>query len=430
MTTNRFLTVLCLLILSVINRVHAQDYTAYLRQHQIAFAPDEPLSFSQFDAAFYKNRIFLLGEPHGYATTQTIDLTLLKHLNQRTGLRNYLAEMDFAQADLVNQYLQTGQTALLDSLFYNFRRQTNAGTSQWGNQEFYDKIVAIRTYNQTQPAANHIRFIGVDWFQNKGRYAVALLKHIGNQSLTTPTNRPALDSLRTLLTGDSLSLGKLLPLTASIRRDLAANPAYYRQLLGNNAVPFSLFFELLNCATDKLNRDQVAARMTLFYSEQLHLEQEKLYGLWGYAHILQAGTGKQATFSGLLAKAGQTVITMATMFKDSKMLVHRDHLPFFLRKGNDLLCEVSALNADGKVFKVDHFDDLTSVNNPASVTLFRLDAPDSPYRQTLRLVKTGGLTGTKIEPYSLTPTVTTDYFQYVFLVKDSPAVHLWQPVVR
>ncbi|MBO0949007.1 hypothetical protein [Fibrella forsythiae] len=74
------------------------------------------------------------------------------------------------------------------------------------------------------------------------------------------------------------------------------------------------------------------------------------------------------------------------------------------------------------VFKVDKFDDVDAHNPANQLTLFKLDVPDSPHWQTLRLVKTVGMTGTKVSPYELVPTVTTDYFQYVFVIKNLPCV--------
>lgn len=401
MHTHLFLPSLLLLVSLFSPSATAQDYQAYLRQHATAFHPDEPASYALFDSAFYENDVFMLGEVHGYAAPQVLDLALLKHLNQRTGLRYYLAEMDLAQAELVNQYLQTGEKAPLDSLFRGFLLQTNAGTSQWGNREFYAKIVAIRVYNQTRPEALRIQFLGVDWFQQPGMFALPLLKRIVQRCILPDSGDPLLDSLRQLTTGDSLKLGRLLPLSRRILADNASRPAVYRQLFGEQLSAIRQFFTMLTYANTGLSRDDLAARLTGFLVEDRGLSAEKLYGLWGHTHILRAGVGRQATFSGLLAQSGRRVVTMATLFKDSQMLVHRDHLPFFLRKDGQTFSRVGTLNADGPVFKTDGFREVDALSPANQATLFKLDAADSPYRTTLRLVKTGGVTGTKIQPYAL-----------------------------
>jgi Erythromycin esterase len=399
----------------------------YLRDNHRPFDPAESGSYALFDSAFYAADVFMLGENHGYAAPQTIDLALLKHLNQRVGLRYYLAEMDVAQADLVNLYLTTGQKNSLDSLFRGFQAQTLAGTSQWGNRQFYDKIVGIRTYNLTRPDSLRIRFLGVDWFQHEGSVAIDWLRQTVQQRLsaTATAANPVLDSLRLLMQQPTTTLGKLRPLAARVRADYQAHPANYAALLGDRLLTFRQIFEMLPYAGQGITRDEVAARLIQFLTTELHLEHEKLYGLWGYTHVLQAGVNKSVTLSGLLAKAGRRVVTMPIMFKDSRMLVHSDHVPFMFRKKGETFVEMDYLNADGRIFGVDGFRELLPVTTDNQTTLIKLDAPGSPYRNRLTLVNVGGLTGTKIAPNDADHTVTTDYFQYVFVVRNSPAVSLW-----
>jgi hypothetical protein len=400
----------------------------YLRVNHRPFAPAEPDSYALFDSAFYAADVFMLGENHGYAAPQTIDLALLKHLNQRVGLRYYLAEMDVAQAELVNQYLLTGQPVYLDSLFRGFLAQTVAGTSQWGNRQFYGKLVAIRAYNQTRPDSLRIRFLGVDWFQRGGSLTIDWLRQTMRQKLSVPATGPAdpvLDSLRLIMQRPTVTLGKLLPLAPRLRADYQANPAIYAALLGDRLLTFRQIFEMLPYSGQGITRDEVAARLTQFLTTERHLEYEKLYGLWGYTHVLQAGANKSATLSGLLVKAGRKVVTMPIMFKDSRMLLHRDYVPFMFRKKGETFVEMDYLDADGRIFGVDGFRDLLPVTTENQTTLIKLDAPDSPYRTKLSLVKVGGFTGTKVAPNDPEHSVTTDYFQYVFVVCNSPAVSLW-----
>jgi len=113
------------------------------------------------------------------------------------------------------------------------------------------------------------------------------------------------------------------------------------------------------------------------------------------------------------------------MMKDSRMLVHRDHVPFMFRKAGQEFVEMTYLDADGRVFGIDGFFELLPVTQANQTTLIKLNAPGSPYTNGQKLIKVGGLTGTKIKPDETSNTVTTDYFQYVFVVRDSPAVTLW-----
>jgi hypothetical protein len=410
--------------LLVFKPVSAQDMTSYLRQNSLSFDTAQASSFRLFDSAFYQNDVFLLGEIHGFAATQGIDLALLKHLNKRVGLRYYLAEMDCGQAALLNTYLDTGNRFLLDSLFRCFLKQTQMGSSQWGNQQFYDKLVRIRDYNQTLPLDARIRFLGVDWFQSNGQLAIPLLKQIVAHRPTTP--HTLLDSLRLLVVQDSnLSLKKLFPFASRINADCAAHKEQYKAILGHELLAFRQFFQTLACASNKMSRDDIAAHMTRFIIDELGLMNEKLYGLWGSTHILQAGVNNQQTFSGLLKAAGRRVLTINTLYKDSEVLLHRDAVPFVFRKKGQQFVRSKYLNSDGPVFKIDGFSNLEPVCAPNTTTLIRLDAPQSPYLKTVSLVKMSGITGSKITPNDPDHNVTTSFFQYVFVVRNSPAVDLW-----
>ncbi|GAB2519898.1 TraB/GumN family protein [Spirosoma aerophilum] len=413
-----------ILLLLVFRSVSAQDMTTYLRQNSLPFDSAQASSFQLFDSAFYQNDVFLLGEIHGVAATQGIDLTLLKHLNKRVGLRYYLAEMDCGQAALLNAYLDTGNRGLLDSLFRCFLKQTHAGSSQWGNQQFYDKLVHIQAYNQTLPPNARIQFLGVDWFQSNGQLAVPMLKQLVAHCPTTP--HTLLDSLRLLVVQDSsLSLKKLFPFAGRINADYAAHQDQYKAVFGNQLLAFRQFFRTLAYANNKMSRDDIAAQMTRFIIDELGLVHEKLYGLWGTTHILQAGVNNQQTFSGLLKAAGRRVVTINTLYKDSEVLLHRDAVPFIFRKKGQEFVRSKYLNSDGPVFKIDGFSSLEPVCAPNTTTLIRLDAPNSPYLKTISLVKMSGITGSKVTPNDPEHNVTTSFFQYVFVVRNSPAVDLW-----
>ncbi len=407
--------------------VTAQDIPTYLRQNSLVFTGSQPASYQLFDSTFYQNEIFLLGEVHGYAVPQQIDLALIKHLHERVGLRYYLAEMDMGQAALLNGYMDTGNPMLLDSLFQGFLAQTYAGTSQWGNQQFYDKLVSIQTYNQTLPVDKHIRFLGVDWFQSKNKVAVSYIKQIVQERITAPVLNPLLDSLRILVAQDSLNLKKLAPFASRVNTDYTLHKEDYQLIFGNQLLNFRQFFETLSCADRKMSRDDVAAHMTQFLIRELGLEHEKLYGLWGMTHILQAGVNQQQTFSGLLKSAGKRVVSLQILYKDSEMLIHRSAVPFVFRKRGEEFVRMKNLNSDGPVFKTEGFSDLEPFCQPNAVTLFRLNRPGSPYTSALHLVKVGGMTGSKIKPNEAERTVTTDYFQYAFVVLNSPSVELWKP---
>jgi hypothetical protein len=91
----------------------SDSHQAYLKKNMEQIALDSSPTFQIFDQEFYQNQVILLGETHGYQVPQELDFVILKHLNARAGVRNYLAEVDYCQAWFLNKYLRTGNENFL-----------------------------------------------------------------------------------------------------------------------------------------------------------------------------------------------------------------------------------------------------------------------------------------------------------------------------
>jgi erythromycin esterase-like protein len=152
---------------------------------------NEP-QFQLFDEAFYQNQLFFLGESHGVQRLQLLDFALLRHLNQRAGVRYYLAEVDCAKAYYLNDYLRTGDEETLGRVFVSWVRTQ----AQWGNADFVEKIRRIRHLNLTLPAARRIRFVGIDGLQDAALMAdyLAALRTTGRP--LSPVLTSCLDSVQ------------------------------------------------------------------------------------------------------------------------------------------------------------------------------------------------------------------------------------------
>ena len=101
-------------------------------------------------------QIIMLGETHGMPVNNDLDLALLRWLHHSAGVRVYLSEFGHATAFLINRYFETGDEHLLDVFFGAAR-----GTQIW-NREYRDFFVRFRQWNASLPAADRVRFVGVD----------------------------------------------------------------------------------------------------------------------------------------------------------------------------------------------------------------------------------------------------------------------------
>ena len=157
---------------------------------------------------------------------------------------------------------------------------------------------------------------------------------------------------------------------------------------------------------------------------QPSLNREKFYGLFGYYHVLQAEIGHKDTypFAAKLKRSaylGPTAIrSLICLSLESNMYMPAT-ISDYPSPPNE---QLGWFNADGPLALVNGIEDLKSSSQVNSLTLFRLDGAQSPYRTGQRLLGVRStLMGDNILP-STTTRPTTDYYQYVVLVRGSKAL--------
>ncbi|UPZ16254.1 hypothetical protein [Flavobacterium humidisoli] len=167
----------------------------------------------------------------------------------------------------------------------------------------------------------------------------------------------------------------------------------------------------------KGSRDDAMVRNFENSIKKRHLENEKFYGLFGYFHTLQKKTESgRATFAAGLKDSGVKVTSMVSYTIDSEMYLPK--IPQFPTPENE---KVDWINADGPLMLVKGINDVKELSKPESITLFKLNAKNSPYlkSQNFITVKSRAF-GENIVP--LKDASATDYFQYVFLLRNSAAL--------
>ncbi len=132
----------------------------YLNDHKYVFSGNSSDAIPVFDETFYNNKVFMLGENHGFAAVQKIDELLFKHLNQKIGLRYYIGEMDSIRAKRLTQFLsaETKDTALLAQVV----RDIKIRIPQQSSVELYQKWMNMYDYNQTLPDSLKLEVLGID----------------------------------------------------------------------------------------------------------------------------------------------------------------------------------------------------------------------------------------------------------------------------
>lgn len=106
--------------------------------------------------------MFLLSESHGYYKPHEVDFELFKHINQKNGVRYYLAEIDYSQAHYLNQFLNTGDEALLKNIYQYWHNQQ----AQWSCKAGFEKWKKMYAYNKTLPAGKKVKVLELDEAQD------------------------------------------------------------------------------------------------------------------------------------------------------------------------------------------------------------------------------------------------------------------------
>ena len=170
-------------------------------------------------------------------------------------------------------------------------------------------------------------------------------------------------------------------------------------------------------ATTTIKRD--AAMMMNFknYISKLKLQNEKFYGLFGVFHTLQSeiASGPQP-FATQLKEVAIKTTTFVSYPIDSAMFLPKN--PNYPSPPDEKL---AWMNADGPLMLVKGINDLKELSVPYNTTLFKINGAKSPYYKSKNLISVKSRAfAEKIEPTK--GTNTTDYFQYVFLIRNSKAL--------
>lgn len=298
-----------------------------------------------FGDDFYENRLFMLGEMHGYARVQSLDLALLTHLNKRLGIRYYMAELDPATAMIFNHALRTGDDEALVAVFNIWHDERQ---SQWGNLDFLEKVLSIRDLNSSLPAPQKIYFVGVDGPPKE-------------KFITLAQALPSLEEDPTYRTNQML-------LAASISR--GDSKGRYSHILTNIA--------LMNEA----------------------LPNTKFYGLWGFSHTNKVGTNGTLSLANYLNKGtnkippvfkGQVGTITTLCVADCSNMMPSGSFPGIPRpKNGEFYTEVPMSFDNTYMFRTRGIGNAKSVMGESSNMLFDMNNPGSPYLRGSALVGSTG----------------------------------------
>lgn len=398
---------------------------AYLKSNAFPVDLDAavPFTISEHDLG---KRLILLGEVHGMTIGQDLDFAMLRMLNAKQGVRNYVGEFDVAQAAAFNAYLASGDETSLRRVF-KFWLDEGA---QWGNKEFLAKIRRVKELNATLPAEKQIRFIGVDRVQDMPLMA----EHLGALLARTPPETwPGHAKLSAALNApDARTLNKAsapLPQAAvEAARTMPANPPE-----GADPAVWAALFETVSALSDRAlvkGREATIVASLERLARDPALASERFYGFWGQFHVLDAVVSGAKPMVRLLNEGTSpfkdNILSINILNVSSHMMIPAKGLPEGMRPKEPSVVFPYSLDSP-LLLNVNGINDLIAASK-GRLTLFKLNGAGSPFPGTSRLGEVGGLMG-MMQPFTVDgpsagPNGST---QYTILAKDSPALTVLTP---
>lgn len=351
-------------------------------------------------------RLYVAGEQHGIGENQLLEYAFLTQLHRRAGVRVYFQELPYSASVLLDRYLRTGDEQTLERAFRGF-----AGTYS-DSRELVRLYRRLRSYNDALEPDDRIRVVGFD-IEHQPRTAFAVAADLVGDRPAPAPHGGLFDRLRRTAARADVASGAV---TAETYRTLADRTA---QAISGNRVRFEeslgaeRSFELELIMSNVVNLFEARAaeqngewnrvRDRMMYENALALlermpGEESLFGQWGLNHVFQAKEFGVDWLAARLATdpasplAGR-VVSITYAYEDAQQMGkggrHPQPLTTYRPDPGTMTCVAEA-----------------------KYTLFRLDAPDSPYASQLRWMHA-----------TPRPTegVTTDYFQYVVLIRDGTA---------
>lgn len=232
-----------------------------------------------------KYEVYLTGEVHGVDLSYEAQKYITKYLVETQGVKYILLENSTSIAELLNQYLKTGDEELLKKVMLNYE-----GSPDY-NQGLNDLYKFYYEYNKQLPEAKKLTFVGIDIEHNMKvacLYINNLVKDLGD-----PPQEIQAMIQRATAYGNYYNNAFLKELQQSVEE----NEKYYEEYLGEDFFSFKMSVENLIPSYSDDEREQfIVDNFKAFYEK---LPKGKYFGQFGALHVIKK---ERTDFSGLKDK--------------------------------------------------------------------------------------------------------------------------------
>ena len=364
---------------------------------EIKTSGDAQLFFPGLTPALSDYDVFFSGEAHTVSANKSLEFALLKYLHAQKGIKHYVIEYQHSFAQRLNQFLASGDTVILNNLF-----QPLQGTAGW-TKEAYQHWLNLYEWNSTLDVDEQITVIGLD-IAHQRRTALDYA-----QSLIPNTSIPQdivgfLGQFNELDPANFVD-ANLEQITRKLSDEMASNGQPFEDFLSANSDEFIFVVNnlLQYYETQRVNVEAFSFTRENFIFNNfevlnpVYLQGNPFYGQWGYFHTFQ--------------RTVQNVQWLASRLDQNFDSPYQNRVASIVY----LYDQSQALSIPS--YQVFHYTNMSTPDifpmQAWPFTLYDLSNMPSPFNDKLTWLLN--------QPGSPSIDVTTDYFQYVIHIRQSPA---------
>jgi hypothetical protein len=338
-------------------------YIKYLSENSETIPLESNFTYEALGKDIKKKQLILVGEIHGFDAPAKFDIDFFKYLHENHNVNHYIAEVDFVQASLLNDFLISGDENMLKQVLKKW-----VVTQGRNNKDYFNKYVELQNYYEQLPENDKFKFIGIDRIQDGDLLKVYLKKLYPNS-----TSKKKDDI-------EDKSIGDLIEELNDIYSKVTDTLFILSHIKTN-----VLYIE------DEINREEVMFQNFSKIHKAYHLEESKLYGYFGLYHVFQYGINGKQPLASKIRQSGlyldDEILSINMMMNDSYMVMPSNQLPEFM--SDDGPYTKMPISADNMLFMyivgIKDFKRMTPENQKS---LIKMDGEDTPYGNSIRLNKT------------------------------------------
>jgi hypothetical protein len=284
-------------------------------------------------------------------------------LHANHAVKQYYAELDYVQALVLNQYLESGDEKLLQAALKRW-----AVVQGRNNKDYYDKYRRFHIYYKQLSEQDKFKFIGVDKLQDV-RLTLDFLNSLNKTTEIEITETVNLDAILT-------QIGQLDSVYSG-----SADTLFHLKHIKDNVSYYS----------EKMNRENVMAKNFHSLYKRMHKGSDKAYGFFGLYHVFQYQVNGQHPLASQIRRSDlgleNNILSMNFLMVDSYMAMPSNQLPEFMSDGSQYT--KIPVSSDQMLFLYIYgIKDFKRMTPEHHKSLVKMDAEDSPYATSDRMNKT------------------------------------------